>query len=228
MENAMKSEQLQTAAPNIYQLASACAQGNAAAMLKLSEFLRSTDATVSGITASDYEKGANMWLLRAAIYGDRTAQEIVLDQIRQNSGFLNQTLIPYANFLPNRRKRWYSGSYSGHLLNAMGLLSFQPEGSYLLAGISDHRTLSVWQEAGYDPADESGFGEETYYHMSFLDEFFQPLPGVPVVHSVSHWDITHLDICIQQYDEMANAMLEVADRRAKLPLWTDFISGKSF
>ncbi|MDE7270129.1 MAG: hypothetical protein K2N81_06605 [Acetatifactor sp.] len=204
-------------------LASGCAQGDSAAMLKLSNFLRPSATAAPGIGAAYYDKGANMWLLRAAIYGDRTAQEIVLDKIRQNPGFLNNTLIPYENFLPNKRSHWHSGLYSGRLLNMLGLLTFQPEESYLLAGISDQRTLLVYQEVDYDPPDEDGFGAETYYHMFFLDEFFQPLPEVPIVCRVSSRDITYSDNCKKQYDAMVKAMQEAADKRTKLPLWTEFI-----
>lgn len=210
-------------ANEIHTLAAACGQGDASAMLRLSEYLRQPDAPAPGIAASGYEAGANMWLLRAAMYGERTAQEIVLDKIRQNPRFLNQTLIPYANFLPGKRTDWHSKGYSGHLLNAMGLLNFQPEENYLLAGINEQRTLLVWQEADSDSPDDDGFGQEDYYNMFFLDEFFQFLPEVPMMHSVSSWEITHMDVCKRQYASMVEAMQKAAGRRIKPALWTEFI-----
>ncbi len=106
----------------------------------------------------------------------------------------------------------------------LGLLTFQPEESYLLAGISDQRTLLVYQEVDYDSPDEDGFGAETYYHMFFLDEFFQPLPGVPIVRRVSSRDVTYSDNCKKQYDALVEAMQDAADKRTKLPLRTEFIS----
>lgn len=123
-------------------------------MLALSKYLRETKP--------NYEEAAYMWLLRAAIYGNSTAQERVLEEIKRNPHFLEKSMIPYENFLPGRRDSRHSGYYSGHLLNAVGLLVFQPEENYLLAGINEDRTMLIWQEVDYDPADEYGFGEEFY------------------------------------------------------------------
>lgn len=195
-------------------LAVACGKGNAAAMLELSEYLRST--------VSDDDGAVNMWMLRAAIYGNTEAQERVQEEIRQNFYFLKKSLIPYENFIPDKRVNWHSGGYPGHRLNAVGLLAFQQKESYSLAGINKYRTMLVWQEAGYDPPDEDGFGEETYYNMFFLDEFFQPIPGVPVVGNVSTRDIDYLAEPKKRYEAMVQAMVEAAGKREQIPLWTGF------
>lgn len=199
----------------LQQLASACGRGDNAAMLEISEYLRET--------MPDYDKGADMWLLRAAIYGNSAAQERVLEEIKKNPHFLEKSMIPYENFLPGRRDSWHSGYYSGDLLNKVGLLAFQPGENYLLAGISEDRTMLIWQEDDYDPADEDGFGAETYYNMFYLDEFFQPLPGVPMLHSVSDRDIRCLKRPKQQFEAMTLAMQEHAVKRRRFPLWTEFV-----
>lgn len=196
------------------RLAAACGKGDAAAMLELSECLRSTVPEDDG--------AVNMWLLRAAIYGNTEAQERVLGEIRQTPYFLKKSLIPYENFIPGRRENWHSGGYPGHRLNAAGLLTFQSRENYSLAGINQHRTMLVWQEAGYDPSDEDGFGAETYYNMFYLDEFFQPIPGVPVVENVSTRDIDYLAEPKKRYEAMTHAMAKAAGKRKQVPLWTGF------
>lgn len=199
-------------------MVAACGKGNAAAMLELSKYLHKT--------VPEDEDAANMWLLRAAIYGNSEAQERVRDEIKQNPHFLNNSLIPYENFIPGRRANWHSGCYPGYRLIAAGLWEFQSNKSYLLAGINNYRTMLIWQEAGYDPPDEDGFGEETYYNMFYLDEFFQPIPGVPAVDNVSTRDINYLEEPKKRYEAMTNAMVEAAGRREQIPLWTGFASDR--
>lgn len=199
-------------------LAAACGKGDATAMLDLSEYLRKT--------MPEDEGAANMWLLRAAIYGNTAAQERVQDEIKQNPNFLKNSSIPYENFIPGRRANWHSSCYPGYRLNTMGLLAFQPEETYLLAGLNKYRTMLIWQEVGYDPPDEDGFGEETYYNMFYLDEFFQPIPGVPGVDNVSTRDIGYLEVPKKKYEAMTHAMVEAAGGRKQMPLWTGFVSEK--
>lgn len=196
----------------LQNLANACGKGDAAAMLELSEYLRNTVPEDDG--------AVNMWLLRAAIYGNTEAQKRVREEIRQNPYFLKRSLIPYENFIPGRRVNWHSGDYPGHWLNEAGLLAFQSGENYSLAGINQHRTMLVWKEAGYDPPDEDGFGAETYYNMFYLDEFFQPIPGVPVVENVSTRDIDYLAEPKKRYEAMTHAMEKAAGKREQIPLWT--------
>lgn len=204
-------------AQELQRLAAACGRGDNTAMRELSKYLRET--------MPDYKKGADMWLLRAAIYGNSVAQERVLEELKKNPDFLEKSMIPYENFLPGRRESWHSGCYPGHLLNAVGFMAFQPGENYLLAGINESRTMLVWQEDDYDPADEDGFGAETYYNMFYLDEFFQPLTGVPTVYSVSSRDIRCLEEPMRQFEAMTSAMRQQAVKRRRFPLWTEFVPG---
>lgn len=198
--------------PELQRLADACALGDAAAMLKLSEYLeRKTSKKI---------QGSDMWLLRAAIYGDAAAQGRVKEELRERPSFLKNILIPYENFLPGRRVSWHHGYYYGYLLNAVGLLAFQPDKAYLLAGIDDFRIMVVWQEEDYEPPDEDGFGTETYYNMFCLDEFFQPIPEVPMLCNVSNNDIRNY--AAKRYEEMLDTAKNVMNKRTKRPLWTEF------
>lgn len=199
----------------LHNLAENCGKGDADAMLALSEYLHSIVPT--------YDSAVNMWLLRAAIYGNILAQGRVRESIKQNRVFLENCLIPYEHFIPGRRAGWHRGGYYGVYLNAAGLLAFRPEESYSLSGINQYRTMLIWQEVDYDLPDEDGFGAETYYNMFYLDEFFQPIPGVPVVENVSSRDITCLEGPRKAYETMTRAMIEAAGRRKQIPLWTEFV-----
>ncbi|MCM1212299.1 MAG: hypothetical protein NC318_11910 [Blautia sp.] len=198
-------------------LAADCTKGDADAMLKLSEYFSQKKPN---------KKAAVMWLLRAAMYGNTVAQERVWDEIKQNRYFLENSLIPYENFIPGKQPNWHSGSYSGETLNAAGLMAFQQNEYYTIAGLDKNRTALIWKERGYEPADEDGFGAETYYDMYYMDEFFQPISGVPCVYDVSTWDIRHLDSPREEYEAMRAAMIKAMADRKQIPLWTEFVPEK--
>ena len=164
--------------PELQALADACGQGDANAMLRLSEYIRTTPAYKKAVPA------INMWLLRSAVYGNSEAQERVRAEVLQNELFLKKCMLPYGNMVPGKNSSWYASGYSGSILNAVGLLSFQPEGSYTIAGINESRFMVVWESTDYDPADEDGFGREEYYNMFCLDEYFQLIPGVPMTRNL--------------------------------------------
>ncbi len=197
----------------LQELADACGRGDADAMLRLSEYMQFRMPKAPEV--------AGMWLVRAAIYGNETAQAIVKEKKVQTPNFFKRYIIPYENFLPGRRENWYSGTYPGKLLNALGLLAFRPEGMYSLTGIGEERFLEVWEENGYDPPDGDGFGEEEYYKMFCLDEFFQPLPGVPMMECASSRDIRY-GSCKKRHEDMLLAAGEAVGKREKKTLWTDF------
>lgn len=197
----------------VRELANSCGKGDANAMMALSEYLHAR--------IPEEISAVNMWVLRAAIYGNVEAQKSVREAIKQNPRFLEMSLIPYEHFIPDRHVNRHIGDYSGQYLNAVGLLAFQPKESYYIAGIDSHRAMLIWREADYDLPDEDGFGAETYYDMFYLDEFFQPIPGVPVVKSVSTRDIKYLDGAKEKYEAMVHAMIETTEKRKQVPLWTD-------
>lgn len=198
-------------------LAGVCARGDADAMLELSEYFRQKKPN---------DKAAAMWLLRAAVYGNTVAQERVCDEIKQNRYFLEKSLIPYENFIPGKHPNRHSGYYSGDELNAAGLLIFQQNENYMISGLDENRAILIWKETGYDSADEDGFGAETYYDMFYVDEFFQPISGVPRVYNVSTLDIRRLAGPKEEYNAMKHEMAEAMSSRKQIPLWTGFVPEK--
>lgn len=132
-----------------------CRTGDDKAMLEMS---RCCDAEI-----------ANMWLVRAVLYGNEEAREI----LRRNPERASNTFLPIENFIPDKRTAWFHGRYSGTSLKEIGFDDLPDlHESYLLAGLSSERVMVLGMEAGYDPPDEDGFGAETYYNYYVYDEFF--------------------------------------------------------
>ncbi|MCD7784135.1 MAG: hypothetical protein LUH18_00905 [Oscillospiraceae bacterium] len=148
-------------------LAEKCGKGDEEAMLELSDYLR-----------QDNVDGSNMWLLRAAIYGNKEAQERVMEIVNgdriERMVFFRNMAIPYENFILGKRDNWFT-KYSGSKLNNIGLLVFDPKEIYTVGGVSEKRHIQAGKYEGFDGPDEDGFGYEEYYSYFYLDEFFQPL-----------------------------------------------------
>lgn len=133
-----------------------CRKGDSKAMLEMSN--------------CSNEKISNMWLVRAVLYGNEEAREI----LRRNRLRASNTLIPIENFIPGKRKVWFNGYYSAEELVEVGFDNLPTmRGSYVLAGLSKERVMILGLETGYESPDEDGFGAETYYDYYTYDEFFQ-------------------------------------------------------
>lgn len=140
---------------NTEMLLKRCRKGDSNAMLEMSK--------------CDNMKLANMWLVRAVLYGNEEAREI----LRLNPERASNTFLPIKNFIPGERMLWFSGAYSGAALTEIGFVDLPDlHGEYVLAGLSTERVVVLGIETGYDPPDEDGFGAETYYDYYVYDEFF--------------------------------------------------------
>lgn len=132
-----------------------CREGDNRAMLEMSN-------------CSD-EKISNMWLVRAVLYGNEEAREI----LHRNPERGSRTFLPIENFIPEERKLWFNGYYSAASLKEIGFDDLPDlKGDYLLAGLSKERVAVLGIETGYEPPDEDGFGAETYHDYYVYDEFF--------------------------------------------------------
>jgi len=136
---------------------------------------------------------------------------------------LEQCFIPYINFFQRKHNNWYSGSYQGFILNAVGFFAFQPNESYLFSGLNENRFIVVWQEEDYDLPDKDGFGMEEYYNMFCVDEYYQLIPQIPIIYHVSAHDIQIVKSCHKKYMTMINEAKKVIEKRKLFPLWTEFI-----
>jgi hypothetical protein len=132
--------------------------------------------------------------------------------VEKNPKCKSNSLIPFENFIAEKRAAWYSGGYSGSLLNAIGFSDFDPEGVYLLPGIDNNRVILVMKEVDYDPPDEYGFGAEYYYDWFYMDEFFNIIKDVPILKSMSSQDMS--GCCKDQFEEMKKRLTEVLKRKS--------------
>jgi len=132
-----------------------CRKGDNKAMLELSK-----------ISDNGF---SNMWLVRAVIYGNAEAREI----LRNNPKRASNTVFPIGNFIPGERKLWFNGCYDAATLKEAGFDDLPNSNeSCIVAGLSDERVMVVGIETGYDAPDEDGFGMEIYYDYYVYDEFF--------------------------------------------------------
>lgn len=132
-----------------------CRMGDNKAMLEMS---RHCDTKLS-----------NMWLVRAVLYGNEEAREI----LREDPKRAEDTFLPLAYFIPGERKLWFEGGYTAASLKKAGLDNLpKTNESYTVAGLSKERVFIIGRKTGYDEPDEDGFGAETYYDYYVYDEFF--------------------------------------------------------
>lgn len=112
---------------------------------------------------------ANMWLVRAVLYGNEEAREL----LRCNPQRASNTFLPIENFIPGKRTSWFNGKYHAVSLSEIGFDNLPSmDETYMLAGLSRERVIVLGMETGYEPPDEDGFGAETYYSYYVYDEFF--------------------------------------------------------
>lgn len=132
-----------------------CRKGDSKAMLKMSEY---GDAKI-----------ANMWLVRAVLYGNEEAREI----LRCNPSRASDTLIPIENFIPGKSMVGCSRTYSAEELLEIGFDNLPNlQKSYLLMGLSNERVLLLATDTEPESPGKDVFGDRTYYNYYTYDEFF--------------------------------------------------------
>ncbi len=111
-----------------------------------------------------------MWIVRAAIYGNKTAEDL-LEKCRI---YKEKATLPY-NFYSGNKDQiliWSSNSF-----RATGFPDIIP--NHESCGLICHQDVGIMEfyyVSFYDPPDEDGFGMETEYEYILLDEFFKILP----------------------------------------------------
>ncbi len=122
------------------------------------------------------EKIANMWLVRAVLYGNEEARVI----LRENPERASNLLFSIKNFIPGERRSWFDGSYSAASLKQAGFDELPDlNGSYTVGGLSGERIFVIGIETGEEPPDEDGFGMDIYYDYYVYDEFFHRISENP-------------------------------------------------
>lgn len=153
--------------------AAECAGGNADAMWEFAEYFRNLKEQHKFFGAT-----ANLWTCRAAKNGCADARK-----------WLNQQMAgkePVNIGLPSILNDSLSGSVSGRAMYYAGFLFFDRKRNYNIEKADGDGVVLVSSWCDSDGPDETGFGMEEYYDWWYLDENFNELPGVDMLHSFSY------------------------------------------
>lgn len=132
-----------------------CRKGDNTAMLEMSKY--------------GDEEIANMWLVRAVLYGNKEAREI----LRKNPKRASKTMLPIEYFIPELKESCSTGYFTASDLKEAGFDNLKDvDWLYTVAGLSIDRVLILGMKAGYEPPDKDGFGAEVYFNYYIYDEFF--------------------------------------------------------
>ncbi len=145
---------------------SLCHSGDTNAMLELSKL---GDDSIS-----------NMWLVRAVLYGNEEAREI----LRLDPGRASNTFLPLKYLIPGERSEFYS-DFNTETVKALGFDSL-PYGNdkYKISSLSGERVFYLGRITSYYPPDKDGYGEETDYIYYIYDEFFHRISDEVFVDSI--------------------------------------------
>ncbi len=158
--------------PEFGRLRDGCAQGDAAAMAAMADWLgqwaREPDAS------HFYTRAENYWRYRAYRRGNAEAAEWFAQYFAGHPGERLESILPENS---NHRIGYYSHSVPGKLLNDLGFAFFDPGRKYEVKQLEGKDLVEVSAPESYVGPDEDGFGAEHYYDWWFLDENMQPIPG---------------------------------------------------
>lgn len=149
-------------------LARKCATGDADAMIAFADYYESLG------TDKFYALAANFWRYRAYLYGSAEAAQWRLDWLKNNP----DTVIPMAMW-PK-----LSGG-EGKKLRALGFSFFDEDRTYDLKERYPEGIVLVNAWSDTEGPDEDGFGMEELYDWWYLDECFNPIHGVQMIHNYS-------------------------------------------
>lgn len=136
-----------------------CRKGDSKAMLKMSEY---SDAKI-----------ANMWLVRAVLYGNEEAREI----LRCNPSRASDTLIPIENFIPGKSMVGCIRIYSAEELHEIGFDNLPNlQKSYLLMGLSNERVLLLATDTEPESPGKECSGSEHITIIILMMNFFIESP----------------------------------------------------
>lgn len=111
---------------------------------------------------------ACMWLIRAGLYGNEKAKCV----LEAHPEYHKESCLSMEFFQPGHNR---TGSADWKLLHRMGLFEFPEGDSYTLHSMNSDGLYVAECYAGYEGADDDGFGMEEEYNYYYFDEFFRCL-----------------------------------------------------
>lgn len=171
-------------------LARRCSTGDAAAMMEFADYYEKLGSEEFYISA------ANFWRFRAYLYGNQQAAQWKKDRLRDKL----EAQIPVA-------LNPYFSDNEGERLRALGFAFFDPERSYSFQPKDDMGIVEVSSWSETEGPDEDGFGMEECYDFWFLDEFLNPIPGIPMIGNYSSLDRRNFPEKFEYYHDLAAEVL---------------------
>lgn len=190
--------------PKVTELANRCKMGDITAMMDMAYFFRNRCTEPLQALLDAYEmqpieenenrirqhlrehfheeetaQGYMMWLVRAALYGNEQAGQMV----ERWPYYKSDAYISYDMF--TSKKHPFKKIWTSNFLWKIGLIDIP--GGYEDCGLTvygDKGYFDFWYVDNYFPPDEDGFGAEWDYSSIYYDEFFCRLPvnseeGIP-------------------------------------------------
>lgn len=194
--------QKEVALPNIdfwadekfLHLAKKCADYDASAMMELGNYYKNHEDDEFCRLASNY------WYYNAYLYGNEEAKLWVDKWFRENPN----TRIPMP-ILPNKIYKTFEirshdeyHYYRGAMLNALGFAFFDKKRNYDIFKFFEPGLVQVSSRCGTTDPDEDGFGSANEDDWWMLDELFNELPGVKMLHNYSFHARTYA--CTKTFD----------------------------
>lgn len=189
-------------------LTKCCAIGDTYAMMALGDYYVKHENNEFCRLASNY------WYCTAFLYGNKEAKHWLAHWIGKK--------IPMP-ILPNKIYKTYEiwchdneHYYRGVMLKALGFSFFDKKRNYEIFRFHEHGLVEICSWCNDEDPDEDGYGMSEEYDWWFLDELFNELPDVKMLHSYSFHErqLAFTEKFDKQY-ENAKIALEIKRLRAQ-------------
>lgn len=187
-----------------------CAECDSSAMMELGNYYKTYEYDEFCGLASNY------WYYNAFLYGNEEAKIWVDKWFSENP----KKRIPMP-ILPNKIYKTFEirchdehHHYRGAMLNALGFSFFSKKRNYDIFGFFEPGLVQVSSWCGTTDPDEDGFGSENEDDWWMLDELFNELPGVKMIHNYSFYDRTYA--CTGTFDKQYEEAKQVLENKRLL------------
>ena len=200
------------------QLTKSCATGDTDAMMELGRYYESWDNCEFCQFASNY------WYYTAYLYGNEDAG-LWVDKwfLEHPNKKLPMPILP-SKLYKTYKKMVHDNEhcYRGAMLKALGFGFFSEKRTYEMYHFFEPNLVQFCSWCNTEDPDEDGYGMSEEYDWWFLDELFNELPGVKMIHSYSFHDRQYA--CTETFEEqyesakraIENKKLQPKERNNKL------------
>lgn len=189
------------------QLTKKCAVGDVSAMLELGNYYKKYDDKFCQLAS-------NYWYYTAFLYGSKEAKLWYDKWFSENpEKRIPMPMVPHKIGNLNTLGHNSSG-INGALARALGYEFFDDERTYDIYGTFDSGLIQIYSWCNTEGPDEDGFGMAEEYDWWILDEFFNMIPGVRMLHSYSFHERNYA--CTETFDEQYECAKKTIESRKAL------------